>query len=60
MSLQGEVHVVENNPSTYFICLEHHEGSNNHPGIGFQETELKSLIVRVEAKAGDRGALQGT
>ena len=60
MLLQGEVYVVENNPSTYIIRLERCEGSNDHPGVGFQETDLKNLIVRMESEAGHRDALQGT
>ena len=60
MPLQGDVYVVENNPSTYIIHLECREGSNNHPGVGFQETELENLIARMESKAGHRDALQGT
>ena len=52
MPLQGEVYVVENNPSTYIICLERHEGSNDHPGVGFRETELKNLIARMESEGG--------
>ena len=60
MPLQGDVYVFKNNPSTYIICLEHCEGSNNHPGVGFQETELKNLIARVESEAGHRDALEGT
>ena len=35
MPLQGDVYVVENNPSTYIIHLEHHKGSNDYPGVGF-------------------------
>ena len=35
MPLQGDVYVVENNPSTYINHLEHREGSNDHPGVGF-------------------------
>ena len=60
MPLQGDVYVVENNPSTYIICLERCEGSNDHPGVGFRETELESLIARMESEAGHRDALQGT
>ena len=60
MPLQGDVYVIENNPATYVIHLERREGSNNHPGVGYWETELESLIARVEAKAGDRDELQGT
>ena len=60
MPLQGEVYVVENNPSTYIIRLERREGSNDHPGVGFQETELKNLIARMESEAGHQDALQGT
>ena len=60
MPLQGDVYVVENNPSTYIIRLECHEGSNNHPGVGFRETELENLIARMESEAGHRDALQGT
>ena len=59
MPLQGEVYVVENNPSTYIIRLERCEGSNDHPGVGFRETELKNLIVKMESKGGHRDALQG-
>ena len=36
MPLQGDVYLIKNNPSTYIIYLECHEGSNNHPGVGFQ------------------------
>ena len=60
MPLQGEVYVVENNPSTYIIHLERREGSNDHPGVGFRETELENLIARMESEAGHRDALQGT
>ena len=60
MLLQGGVYVIENNPSTYIIYLERREGSNDHPGVGFRETELESLIVRMESEAGHRDALQGT
>ena len=60
MPLQGDVYVVENNPATYVTRLERREGSNDHPGVGFRETELESLIARVEAEAGDRDELQGT
>ena len=60
MPLQGEVYVVKNNPSTYIIRLERREGSNDHPGVGFRETELENLIARMESKAGHRDALQGT
>ena len=60
MLLQGEVYVVENNPSTYIIHLEHHKGSNDHPGVGFRETELENVIARMESEAGHRDALQGT
>ena len=60
MPLQGEVYVVENNPSTYIIRLERREGSNDHPGVGFQETELENLIVRMESEARHWDALQGT
>ena len=59
MPLQGDVYVVENNPSTYIIHLEHCEGSNDHPGVGFQETELENLITRMEGEAGHRDALEG-
>ena len=59
MPLQGDVYVVENNPSTYIIHLERHEGSNDHPGVGFRETELKNLIARMESKLGHRDALEG-
>ena len=59
MPLQGDVYVVENNPSTYIIHLERREGSNNHPGAGFRETELKNLIARMESKLGHRDALEG-
>ena len=45
---------------SYVIRLERHEGSNDHPGVGFRETELEGLIARVEAEAGDRDELQGT
>ena len=60
MPLQGDVCIVENNPSTYIICLEHCEGSNNHPGVGFRETELENLVARMESKVGHRDALEGT
>ena len=60
MPLQGEVYVVENNPSIYIIHLERCEGSNDHPGVGFRETELKNLIARMESEAGHWDALQGT
>ena len=60
MPLQGDVYVVKNDPSTYIIHLEHHKGSGDHPGVGFQETELENLIARAEAKVGDRDALEGT
>ena len=60
MPLQGEVYVVENNPSTYTIHLEHREGSNDHPGVGFRETELENLITRMESEVGHWDALQGT
>ena len=60
MPLQGEVYVVEINPSTYIIHLEHREGSNDHPGVGFRETELENLIARMENEVGHRDALQGT
>ena len=60
MPLQGDVYVVENNPSTYIIHLERRKGSNDHPGVGFRETELESLIVRMESEVGHRDALQGT
>ena len=60
MPLQGEVYVVENNPSTYIIRLERREGSNDHPGVGFRETELENLIARMESEGGHRDALQGT
>ena len=60
MPLQGDIYVVENNPTTYIIRLERREGSNDHPGVGFRETELESLIARVEAEVGDRDELQGT
>ena len=59
MPLQGEVYVVENNPSTYIICLECHERSNDHPGVGFRETELENLIARMESEGGHQDALQG-
>ena len=59
MPLQGEVYVVENNPSIYIIRLERREGSNDHPGVGFQETELENLIARMESEGGHRDALQG-
>ena len=59
MPLQGEVYVVENNPSTFIIRLERREGSNDHPGVGFRETELENLIVRMESKGGHWDALQG-
>ena len=60
MPLQGDVYVVENNPTTYVVRLERRKGSNDRPGVGFRETELESLIARVEAEAGDRDELQGT
>ena len=60
MPLQGDVYVIENNPSTYIIRPEHREGSNDHPGVGFQETKLENLIARMESEAGHRDALQGT
>ena len=60
MPLQGDVYVVENNPSTYIIHLELREGSNDHPGVGFQETELENLIARMESEAGHWDALEGT
>jgi hypothetical protein len=60
MPLQGDVYVVENNPSTYIICLERREGPSDHPGVGFRETELKNLIVRMESEAGHRDSLEGT
>ena len=60
MPLQGDVCVVENNPSTYIIRLERRKGSNDHPGVGFRETELKNLIARMESEAGHQDALQGT
>ena len=60
MPLQGDVYVVENNPSTYIIRLECCEGSNDHPGVGFRETKLKNLIARMESKVGHWDALQGT
>ena len=60
MPFQGEVYVVENNPSTYIICLECCEGSNDHPGVGFRETELENLIERMESEVGHWDALQGT
>ena len=60
MPLQGDVYVVENNPSTYIICLERREGSNDHPGVGFRETKLENLIVRMESEVGHRDALEGT
>ena len=60
MLLQGEVYVVKNNPSTYIIHLERREGSNDHPGVGFRETELENVIARMESEAGHRDALQGT
>ena len=47
MPLQGDIYVVENNPTTYVIRLERREGSNDHPGVGFRETELESLVARV-------------
>ena len=59
MPLQGDVYVIENNPSTYIICLEHHKGSSDHPGVGFQETELENLIVRMESELGHWDALEG-
>jgi hypothetical protein len=59
MPLQGEVYVVENNPSTYIIRLERREGSNDHPGVGFRETKLENLIARMESEGGHRDALQG-
>ena len=58
MPLQGDVYVVENNPSTYIIRLERRKGSNDHPGVGFRETELENLIARMESEAGHRDALQ--
>ena len=60
MPLQGDVYVVEDNPSTYIIHLECREGSNDHPGVGFRETELESLITRMESEEGHQDALQGT
>ena len=60
MPLQGDVYVIENNPSTYIIHLECRKGSNNHPGVGFQETKLKNLIARMESEVGHRDALGGT
>ena len=60
MPLQGEVYVIENNPSTYIIHLERRKGSNDHPGVGFRETKLKNLIVGMESEAGHWDALQGT
>ena len=60
MPLQGDVYVVENNPSTCIIRLECCEGSSDHPGVGFQETELENLIVRMESEVGHQNALQGT
>ena len=60
MPLHGDVYVVENNPSTYIIRLEHRKGSNDHPGVGFRETELENLIARKEREAGHQDALQGT
>ena len=59
MPLQGEVYIIENNPSTYVIRLECHKGSNDHPGVGFRKTELKNLIVRMESEGGHWDALQG-
>ena len=59
MPLQGEVYVIENNPSTYIIHLERREGSNDHPGVGFRETELENLIARMESEGGHWDALQG-
>ena len=41
MLLQGDVYVDENNPSTYIIRLERHEGSNDHPGVGFRDRARK-------------------
>ena len=60
MPLQGDVYVIENNPSTYIIHLERREGSNDHPGVGFRETKLKNLIARMEREVGHWDALQGT
>ena len=59
MLLQGDVYVIENNLSTYIIHLERCKGSNDHPGVGFRETELENLIVRMEREAGHWDALQG-
>ena len=60
MPLQGDVYVVENNPSTYIIRLERCDGFNDHPGVGFRETELENLIARMESEVGHQDALQGT
>ena len=60
MPLQGDVYIVENNPSTYIIRLECRKGSNDHPGVGFRETKLQNLIARMESEAGHGDALQGT
>ena len=60
MPLQGDVYIVENNPSTYIIHLECREGSNDHPGVGFRETEPEGLIARMESETGHPDALQGT
>ena len=60
MPLQGDVYVVENNPSTYIIRLGRCEGSNDHPGVGFQEIKLENLIARMESEVGHWDALQGT
>ena len=57
MPLQGDVYIVENNPSTYIICLERCKGSNYHPGVGFQETKLEDLIARMESEVGHWDAL---
>ena len=59
MPLQGDVYVIKNNTSTYIIHLERCKGSNNHPGVGFQETELENLIARVESEVGHWDALEG-
>ena len=42
------------------FVTEHREGSNDHPGVGFRETELENLIARMEREVGHWDALQGT